>query len=261
MNQRGNASLILIGIVAFLLLIGTVMAAGTVPAGGRGVVLRWGAVTGEVKGEGLYFVTPFKYGVQTISVQTKKYEVEADASSQDLQEVHAKVAVIYHFDPGKVTEIWQRFRHDYEIRVIVPEVQEAVKASTALFRAESLITERPKVKDRILNDLKTRLAPFVVVESVAIVDFGFSKAFDEAIEAKVTAQQKALEAERNLDRVRFEAQQKIEQAKAEAESLRLQKQNITPDLLQLRWIEKWNGELPQTMIGQGVVPIFDVTKK
>ena len=91
----------------------------------------------------------------------------------------------------------------------------------------------------------------------------FSESFNQAIEAKTTAEQLKLKAERDLERIRVEAEQKIASAKAEAEALRLQKQEITTDLLKLREIEnqrvaleKWDGRLPQ--VTGGSVPLINI---
>ena len=110
------------------------------------------------------------------------------------------------------------------------------------------------------NQEKTEL-----LDAFSIVSFGFSKIFTDAIEAKQTAEQNALKAERDLDRIKVEAQQTIAAATAEAEALRLQKMNISPDLIELRKIEanlkaieKWNGILPQ-VTGAGAVPFIGVS--
>ena len=103
-----------------------------------------------------------------------------------------------------------------------------------------------------------------VVESTAITDFKFSDSFTQAIEAKVTASQQMLKAETDLKRIQVEAQQKVTQAKAEADALNLQKQAITPELIELRKVEmqtkaveKWDGKLP--MYTGGAMPFLDVT--
>ena len=122
-----------------------------------------------------------------------------------------------------------RLRQDYEARIIKPAIQEAVKAATARFTAEELITRRPEVRDAISKGLEERLVRFGIhAQAMSITDFAFSKSFNEAIEEKVTATQQVLKAERDLQRVRLEAQQQIEQARAQAEALRIQKENVTP---------------------------------
>ena len=145
-------------------------------------------------------------------------------------------------------------------KIITPAVQEAVKASTALYTAEDLIVKRPEVRDKIRGLLNERLSKHgVIVDEFSITNFSFSRSFTEAVEAKTTAEQQKLKAERDLLRIKVEAEQKIAQAKAEAESLKLQKQEVTNELLRLREIEnqrkaieKWDGRLPATMMGNSV---------
>jgi regulator of protease activity HflC (stomatin/prohibitin superfamily) len=144
-------------------------------------------------------------------------------------------------------------------------VQEVVKAVTAKYTAEELITKRPAVSDAMKLALTERLLEHnIAVDAFSIVGFSFSKIFMEAIESKQTAEQLALKAKRDLDRIKIEAEQTITAAKAEAESLRLQKANISMDLIELRKIEanlkaieKWNGILPQ-VTGAGAVPFIGV---
>jgi regulator of protease activity HflC (stomatin/prohibitin superfamily) len=239
---------------------------GQVPAGYRGVVLRFGAPTGTIKGEGLYMVTPFINAVELLSVQVVAYEAIAEAASRDLQDVKTKVTLNYSLDPLRVVDIYRQLRHDYENRIIRPAIQESVKAATARFTAEELITRRPEVRESIQQNLNQRLTRFGIQdEAMSITDFNFSKSFNDAIEQKVTAQQQVLKAERDLQRVRLEAQQQIEQARAQAEALRIQKENVTAGLVELRRIEaqfraidKWNGQLPTYVAGP--VPILDVFK-
>ncbi|MEE8257718.1 MAG: prohibitin family protein, partial [Acidobacteriota bacterium] len=232
----------------------------------RGVLLRWGAVTGEIKDERLYFKVPFMNHVSLISTHIQKYTAPATSSSKDLQVVSTEVTLNFQMDATQVGEIYRTMRRQYESRIIQPYIQEAVKSVTANYNAEELITERPAVKDELQNLMKERLAPLgMIVVQLSITDFQFSSAFQQAIEAKVTAVQQALEAENALARVEFEAQQEIAKARAEAEGLRLQKQQITSQLLELRKIEvqgraveKWNGVMPQVVTSGGPVPMLDV---
>jgi regulator of protease activity HflC (stomatin/prohibitin superfamily) len=143
-------------------------------------------------------------------------------------------------------------------------VQEVVKAVTASYTAVELITQREKVRAEIKNHLKERLVGYnIVVDDFSIINFKFSQQFTQAIESKQTAEQFALKAQRDLERIKIEAEQKIAQAQAEAEALRLQKANITPELVKLRQIEasmkaieKWDGHMPQ--VTSGTIPFIDV---
>lgn len=233
----------------------------TVGAGERGVVLDFGAFNGKVLSPGLHWRTPIKQDVVTIDVQTQKIETPVAAASKDLQTVSAVVAMNFHLDPDKVGELYQQIGLDYNSRIISPAVQEAVKAVTARFTAEELITKRQEVKAQTRDMLAERLSQdFVLVEDLAIVNFDFSESFNAAIEAKVTAEQQALAAKNKLEQVKFEAQQKIETAKAEAEAIRIQAQALAhnQELVKLKAVEKWNGVLPNTMLPNGALPLLDL---
>ena len=239
---------------------------GIVGAGQRGVLLRFGAVTGVIKDEGLYFKIPFAEQVVLMSTQIQKYSALAVASSKDLQVVTTEVTLNYQLEANKVGEIYRTMRQDYEHRVIQPFVQEAVKSTAANFDAEQLITQRPRVKADLQNLISSKLAPLGIrVVELSITDFRFTQVFQDSIEAKVKAVQQALEAENALKRVGFEAQQAVVKATAEAKGLELQKAQITEQLLELRKIEvqraavdKWNGVMPSVVTGGGPVPMLDV---
>jgi len=236
-----------------------------VGAGERGVVLNFGAVQGNVLGEGLHFRIPVMQEVVPMDVKVQKSLTNAAASSSDLQEVSSEVALNYHIVQDKANIVYQSIGIHFKERIIDPAVQEVVKAVTAKYSAEELITKRPAVSEAMRANLAERLlAHNIAVDAFSIVGFSFSKIFMEAIESKQTAEQLALKAKRDLDRIKIEAEQTITAARAEAESLRLQRANISPDLIELRKIEanlraidKWNGILPQ-VTGAGAVPFIGV---
>ena len=234
-------------------------------AGERGVVLNFGAVQDVVLNEGLHFRVPIMQDVIPVDVKVQKSESEAAAASSDLQDVSSKVALNYHIIPDKANVVYQTIGISFKERIIDPAVHEVVKAVTAKYTAEELITKRPAVSDAMKTALTERLMIHnIAVDAFSIVGFSFSKIFMEAIESKQTAEQLALKAKRDLDRIKIEAEQKITAAKAEAESLRLQRANISTDLIELRKIEanlkaieKWNGIMPQ-VTGAGAVPFIGV---
>ena len=238
-----------------LLLTAVIVAFGTVrtiPAGHRGIVLTWGNPT-AVWTEGLHFKWPIAQSVVKMSVQTQKVEAKSAAASKDLQDVSAVVALNYHVRPESISTLYRNLGVEYADRVISPAVQESVKASTAQFTAEELITKRAVVKDKIDSILAERLSKYgIEVETTSITDFTFSAEFTKAIEAKVTAQQQALQAENDLTRIKTEAEQKIASARAEAESLKLINEQLTQSqgALQIRYLERWDGTLP-LYIGSG----------
>ena len=262
----GMGKKIVAGAIAVAALVVLAGSAGVVGAGQRGVLLRFGAVTGAVKEEGLYFKIPFAEQVVLMSTQIQKYTAPATSSSKDLQVVSTEVTLNYQLNAGTAGEVYRNMRQDYENRVIQPFIQEAVKSTTANFNAEELITQRPQVRADLQAVVAERLAPLGIdVIELSITDFQFSATFQDSIEAKVRAVQQALEAENALARVQFEAQQQITRATAEAKGLELQKEQITTELLELRRIEvqrtaveKWNGVMPSVVTSGGPVPMLDV---
>jgi prohibitin 2 len=240
----------------------------TVDAGYRGVVLRFGALTGRTLEPGPHLIIPVFETVKPISVQVQVEKLDSQAASHDLQVVHTQVTLAYYQDPCCVTDIWAKLNDDALDRVVIPAIQEAIKAQTAQFDAEQLVAQRAVVRNGIEQYVRDRLTTHHIdVDAVSITDFNFSDEYNRAIEAKVTAQQNALKAENDLTRIKIEAEQKITQAQAEARALEVQKQQITPELIQLRTIEmmtnRWDGHLPGVyMAGNsgGALPMIDVLK-
>jgi regulator of protease activity HflC (stomatin/prohibitin superfamily) len=237
----------------------------TVNAGHRGVLLTWGKVEPVVLGEGISFIMPFVNQVVPMSVQTQKYSASASSASKDLQDVSTEVTLNYRIEPTKANWVYQNLGLDYENRIIQPAIQEAVKASTAQFTAEELITQRPAVKAKIESALRDRLLNYeIIMETVSITDFRFSPQFTAAIESKVTAVQQALKAENDLKRIQVEAQQAVATAQgqanatitkavAEAQAISITGKALreNPQLVQLEWVKKWAGTLPTTLIMSG----------
>lgn len=262
--QKGPMRLLIIlGIIVLLFLFTHPWV--QVGAGERGVVLNFGAVQENVLGEGLHFRIPVVQTIALMDVKVQKSLTNAAASSSDLQEVSSEVALNYHVIPDKANIVYQTIGVNFKERIIDPAVQEVVKAVTARYTAEELITKRPAVSEAMRANLSERLMEHnIAVDAFSIVGFSFSKIFMEAIESKQTAEQLALKARRDLERIKIEAEQKITAATAEAESLRLQRANISPDLIELRRVEanlraidKWNGILPQ-VTGGGAVPFIGI---
>ncbi len=235
-------------------------------AGERGIVQNFGAVQDRVLNEGLHFRVPIMQNVIKMDVKVQKAQTDASSASSDLQDVTLSVALNYHIIPDKANIVYQTIGIEFKERIIDPAIQEVTKAVSAKYSAEELITKRPAVSTAMKDALTEKLITSnIAVDAVSIVTFSFSKVFMDAIEAKQTAEQHALKAKRDLDRIKIEAEQTVAAATAEAEALRLQKMNISPDLIELRKIEanlkaieKWNGILP-SVTGNGAVPFIGVS--
>ena len=259
---RTATLLILLAVLVFLAFNSFVI----VEAGNRGVVLQLGAVKPITLEEGPHFKIPFIQEVINIDVKVQKRESEQTAASRDLQVVTTKVAVNFHLTPETVNKLYQNVGLEFNTKIVDPAIGESLKAVTAQYTAEELISKRPEVSTKVKELLATKLAKYnMLLDDINITEFNFSSEYNQAIEQKQIAEQQALKAQLDLQRIEIEAKQKIEQAKAEAESLRLQKQEVTPELVELRKIEaqikaieKWDGKLPN--VTGGAVPFIDVNQ-
>jgi regulator of protease activity HflC (stomatin/prohibitin superfamily) len=163
----------------------------------------------------------------------------------------------------KVNDIYQKYGMTYESNVIAPIVRETVKSISAQYTAEELVTKRTIFSDNISRVLAERLTEKdAIMERFNVVNFEFSQSFNQAIEAKVTAEQNALAAKNKLEQVKFEAQQQIEQAKGKAEAINVEANALqdNPQVLQLRSLEKWNGVLPQFLGGSSPIPFININQ-
>ena len=249
---------VVIGLVVFILLVGSL---GSVSAGEIGIRTRFGEVKGIVN-QGLYFKLPFIESVKKIDTRTRTINYDkngkegdsADSSSltgasKDLQDVSIGVMVNYRLDAQKAQNIFNQYKtnENFESNVIEPIIRETVKSVSAQYTAEELVTKRLEYSDKVSALLSERfLSKDSILERFSITNFEFSKAFSQAIEAKVTAVQTAEAARNKLEQVKFEAQQTIEKAKADAEAIRISAQAINSqggaDYVALQKIKQWDGK-------------------
>jgi prohibitin 2 len=259
-----------------------------VDAGNRGVLVQFGNVaTDSSLDEGIHFVIPFRDNVVQLEVRTQKIVESATSASKDLQDVSTQVALNYHVNPDRAQVLYQQLGPDYANRVIVPAIQESVKQVTARFNAEELITKRETVKNQIEEQITARLGGYnIVVDALSITEFQFSPQFTAAVEAKVEAQQRALQAQNELRRIQIEAQQNeaqaigeqkaniaraegikqsnVLQAEGEAQAITLIDEQLRNNPTYLEWLKatKWDGVLPLVTgggsDGQGSTPFIDI---
>jgi regulator of protease activity HflC (stomatin/prohibitin superfamily) len=240
-----------------LCIIGVLSAGVTiVPAGHRGVLLRFGAVQG-VLGEGIHVIVPQVNTVELLEVRTQKEEAQSAAASKDLQTVSTTVAINFHLAEDGVDDLYRKVGREYKGRVIDPVAQESLKAVTARYTAEELIRLREKVKVEVQNDITNRLRPYnIVVEpsGVSITNFAFSDEFNKAIEQKQVAQQTAEKQRYVLQQAKLQAETAVTEARGKAEAARINAQALQAQggsrVLAREWIEKWDGKLP-TVSGGG----------
>lgn len=227
-----------------------------VDAGHTGVVTTFGKVNEGVLQEGIHFKLPFIQQVVKIDNRIQKLEVNTEAFSKDLQSVNTVLAINYRVDTAKSYSIYKNIGADYENVLVVPAVNEVLKAITATYTAEESVTNRQLISDGLVNGLNEKLNEIgLYVTDVNIIDFDFSDAFITAIEEKQVAQQQLLKAETEkktkITNAQADAEAQKIRAEGEAEANNTISKSLTDQVIENKKIEKWNGELPRVSGGAG----------
>jgi regulator of protease activity HflC (stomatin/prohibitin superfamily) len=236
-----------------------------ISAGHTGVQVTLGEVNPMPLTEGVHFVNPIS-SVKDVDVRLQKAQLNgANAGTKDLQVVHTDIVVNFRLDPTKVPHIYKEYGLNVDEKVLGPGVNEAFKSVTGHYTSEELVTKRDIVSAEILQHLVAKMAPFnITVSNVSLVNFGFSEAYQKAIEAKVIATQQTAKAEQDLARIKVEAASRIAQADGEAKAIAIQaaaiQSNGGENYVKLQWIEKWNGALPTTMLGGDTKTLMNLGK-
>ena len=272
-GKKGKAPLIAtIIVIAFIAAVSVIMSIKIVPAGCTGVVMTFGEVSDTSLTEGLHFVIPFAQKVEIISNKIQIYETTADAVSKDLQAVSTKIAVNYRIRSEASARIFREIGVDYKDVILMPTVQEGMKSVCAKYNAEQLISQRAAVAEEIKVELEGKVSEYgIEIEKFNIVNFDFSKEFNEAIEAKQVAEQNLIktrteqnqeivvaeaEAKKKVIQAEADAKNKVVAAEAEAKAIKAKADaqaqanktisaSLNPSLIQYQTIEKWNGVVPK----------------
>jgi prohibitin 2 len=244
--------------------------------GSVGIVTLFGKVQPLELREGINFVNPLS-DVYELTTQVQKHEAKYDAASKDLQAVHVQMVLNFRLVPEKATEVYQKIGRDY-IRVIIdPAAQEVLKANTALHVATEILQKRPLIKADVQKDLSVWLSKYgIELKEASLANIKFDPAYEKAIESKQIEEQKAeqkryelIQAQRQAEIAAAQAKGQgdaaREKAKGEAEATKIRGEaeatynqkvsaSLTPTLIQQRYLERWDGKLPQFSMGAGGNP-------
>ncbi len=232
----------------------------------RGVVLRFGRYS-ETFEPGLNLYNPIVADVVYIPVSTQLETVTIESGSKDLQTVNVTTNVNYHADPMAVGKIYSKFGRSYVKTILQPKIKEAIVGITPQYIPEEMLQKREEIRSRMENSLKAKLDSadsHLIVDGFTITEFQFSRAFNEAIEAKQVAEQEALREKNVFEKVKFQNDQKVSKARADSAVIALQMEALRKqngkEYLTLKWIEKWDGKLPQVSAGEKTIPMVNLNK-
>ena len=254
-----NGRIIATTIIVLFLIVGVLFSSWVIiEPGHTGVVVTMGKVEDNVLQEGFHFKVPFVQEVVKIDNRIVKLEVQTEAFSKDLQTVTTNLAINYRVDTKKSYSIYKNVGSNYESVLVIPAVNEVLKAISSSYTAEESVTNRTLISDGLVQGLNEKLNDSgLYVTDVNIIDFDFSDAFIQAIEEKQVAQQKLLTAETEKQTAIAKAQAEAEtikiKAEAEAEANKVLSESITTNVIEYNKIEKWDGKLPQVTGDSGTL--------
>jgi len=272
-------------IIGIVVLVGLIIISGswfTVNQGDRAVILRFGRVIDKAE-PGFHFKVPFIDTIKTISVRTKKIHNKTEVYSKDIQVAQIEMSLNYNINPANVIDIYSRYSTEYEDRVVIPQIMAKSKDVFGQFNAVEVVRSREKIAAKITEELKEQFKDTgIQIETTQIENIDYSKEYEHSVEERMKAEVEVEKVRQNLEREKLnaemvrtkakgEADAKVMSAEAEAQAIRLRgdaeasaiKAKATalaqnPSLVNLIQAERWNGELPTTMLPNGTVPIIGV---
>ena len=229
--------------------------------GERGIKIRLGEVQPESYGEGLHFIFPFIQKFRTMDVKTQKNTFTTAVYTKDIQQAKITYVINFNIQPDKVNKLFQEIGLDYVSKVVSPVVEGTIKDIIGKWNAQDLIANREKATDDILFKLQEQLTRnYINVTDFQMTEINYSSVFEKAIESKVTAEQEALRAKNKTVQVQEEAKQKVIAAEAEAKSMAIRAKALSQNksLVQYEAVQKWDGKMPQYMLGNSV-PFINIS--
>jgi len=227
-----------LGISAFLVVILLFASVTRVQSGHVGVLTLFGRVTGEVLSEGIHMINPFKSSNE-MSIRTQEIKESASVPSAEGLVMNLDTSLIYHLDPEKAADVYQKIGPNYMNVFIEPNLRAAIREATASHTANALYSgERELVAKQIRDQLTTLLGPRgILVESILLRDIQLPQTLKTSIETKQQAEQEALAMSFRLQKEKQEAERKRIEAAGIRDFQQIVAQGISPQLLEWKGIE------------------------
>ncbi len=254
MGKNGLAGIVTV-IILFVVAVLMCNPIVVVGVGERGVKVTLGKVSPESLGEGMHFIMPYVQKIAKMDVKTQKYGTQTQVYTKDIQQAKISYVVNYNLLADSAFRMYQEVGMDYVSKVINPVLEGTIKDVIGKWNAQDLVANREEATNDILIKLRDQLSQrYVNVSGFQIVDINYSEVFERAIESKVTAEQDALKAKNKTVQIEEEARQKVISAEAEAKSMSIRANALTQNkaLVEYEAVQKWNGILPQYMMGNSV---------
>ena len=232
-----------------------------VDTGQRGIQTRFGKIASESLPEGLYFYNPLTSNIVEIDTRVQRQDGETDTYTRDVQQAVIKYTLNYRLQQDKAHIMYRDVGRDWEQKLIPQVVLGTLKEVVGKWDAVDLIANRDKAGSTAYEAIRSNLAERnVEVSRFEITDIAYTHEFENSVEQKVIAQQKAIEEQNRTKQIEEQARQKVLSAEAEAKSIQIRAQALEQNAKLVEWeaVQKWNGILPQYMLG-GATPFINLT--
>ena len=233
-----------------------------VDTGQRGVKTRFGEITSTSLPEGLYFYNPITSNIIEIDTRVQRQDGDTESYTRDVQQAHIKYTLNYRLQQDKAHVVYRDVGRDWEQKLIPQVVLGTLKEVVGKWDAVDLIANRDKAGADTFAAMRAKFTErFVEISRFEITDISYTKEFENSVEAKVIAQQKAIEEQNRTKQIEEQARQKVLSAEAEAKSMQIRAEALEQNAKLVEWeaVQKWNGVLPQYMLGSGTTPFINLT--
>ncbi len=259
-NKLIAPTIITVLLVIFIIFFNPIAIVGV---GERGVKVTLGEVSPTSYTEGVHFVTPFISSIKNMNVKTQKNYINTSVYTKDIQQAQISYVLNYNLQPENAHKMYREVGVNYFDTVVSPVVEGTIKDVIGKWNAQDLVANREKATQEILVKLQKHLTPkYINVTDFQMTAIAYSGVFEKAIESKVTAEQEALRAKNKTVQIQEEAKQKLISAEAEAKSMAIRAHALSQNknLVEYEAVQKWDGKLPEYMLG-GSVPFINIGKK
>ncbi|MBC86863.1 MAG: hypothetical protein CL677_06750 [Bdellovibrionaceae bacterium] len=231
-----------------------------VDTGHRGIKTRFGKVVSEPLPEGFYFHNPFTTKIIEMDIRVQKWSRKTLGYTKDIQNVEVNFTVNYQPDPTHMANFYKEVGQDWDAKLLPQIIEGKIKEIIGQYDAVKLVSDRQDATAKMLEQIRMAMeAAHIQMVNFEITNLDYNDAFENAVEAKVVAIQNAEESKNKTVRIREEAEQQIIAAKAEAESMRIRARALSQNksLVEYEAVQKWDGKLPEYMMG-GSVPFIKI---
>jgi regulator of protease activity HflC (stomatin/prohibitin superfamily) len=235
-----------------------------VNTGHRGIKTEFGKVVSDSLPEGLYFFNPITTTLVEMDTRVQRKDGETDTYTRDVQQSRIKYTLNYRLQQDAAHIMYRDVGRDWDDKLVPQVVLGTLKEVVGKWDAVDLISNRDKAGTAAFEAIRQNLGERNVdVSRFEITDITYTNEFEQSVEQKVIAQQKAIEEQNRTKQIEEQARQKVLSAEAEAKSIQIRAQALERNAKLVEWeaVQKWNGVLPQYMLGGGAVPFINLNQK